>query len=430
VWTQSPCLSGGTVCASGAATGGVDDRFDLIWPTVNFGDGQGLDLIPGSTVSVGNDGQHHNLNITDPPTIPEGAAYASALIKASDHLPVRIDIQWPAMMTVSGGPVAFGAVIVGATATSNGVSIGNPAPTPSDVLDYTLAPPAGFTAPTGGQTLNAGAPAATPTITLLTATPGVYAGDLVVAGDAPDTPSATVALSGTVLRHAAVAVDSVSGAITSTLDFGVHDPGGFGDLDQTIYNQGYDALQARLNVTNAVITGGDGRFTLVAGTTPALVAGIGVPFTVHFDDTDATRDSLYQATLTFSSGDEALPGALAQPDAVTTLQARLTVGSTTGVAGPRVPTVTRLYAPYPNPLHGSSTVRFDLARATELRLEVFDLSGRRIGTLAGGAYGAGAYRVAWDGRDESGASVNSGLYFVRMSGDGIGRQTARLAVVR
>jgi hypothetical protein len=53
-----------------------------------------------------------------------------------------------------------------------------------------------------------------------------------------------------------------------------------------------------------------------------------------------------------------------------------------------------------------------------------------VHTLAAGEFGAGAYRLGWDGRDESGSPVKSGLYFVRMSGDGIGRMTARLAVVR
>ena len=59
--TQSPCLSG---CLNGGSTGGLDDRFDLILPTFNWNDGQGYELIPGSYISVGNDGaapepQHH-----------------------------------------------------------------------------------------------------------------------------------------------------------------------------------------------------------------------------------------------------------------------------------------------------------------------------------------------------------------------------------
>ena len=425
VWTQSPCQTGAT-CASGAATGGVDDRFDLIFASHPFGDGQGLDLIPGTYISVGNDGHHHNIAITDPPTIPEGAAYATALILSSDHLPLRIDIQWPSMMTVTGGSADFGTAIVGATATLGTVSIANPATPPSDALDVMFTPPAGLSAPP--LSVTAGGPAASPILHLDTF--GVYSGSLGIASDAPDTPTASVALSGTVLRHASASLDSETVLLTGTLDFGVHDPGAFTDLDQRVHNAGYDALQARLVLASATVTGGDGHFTVTAGGTPALLAGIGETFTVHFDDGGATRDSLYEATLTFASGDEPLPGALAQPDLAVDLKARLTPGSITGVPGPRVPAVTQLYAPFPNPLHGSTTVRFDLARPSVIRLEVFDLTGRRVHTIAEGGYPAGGFRLPWDGRDDDGAPVGSGLYYVRLSGDGIGRMTTRLAVLR
>jgi hypothetical protein len=425
IWTQSPCQTGAT-CASGAATGGVDDRFDLILASHPFGDGQGLDIIPGTYISVGNDGLHHNIAITDPPTIPEGAAYATALILTSDHLPQRIDIQWPSMMTVSGGPADFGTAIVGAAATLGSVSIANPAVPPSDALDVTLTPPAGLSAPP--LSVPAGGPAGTPILHL--DTPGSYSGTLGIVSDAPDTPTASVALSGTVLRHASASLDSETVITTGALDFGVHDPGGFTDLDQRVHNRGYDALQAQLALASAIVTGGDGHFTITAGATPSLIAGTGETFTVHFDDGGATRDSLYEATLTFASGDEPLLGSLAQPDLTVDLKAKLTPGSTTGVPGSRLPTVTQLYTPFPNPLHGSTTVRFDLARPASIRLEVFDLTGRRVHTIAEGGYPAGGFRLAWDGRGDDGAPVGSGLYYVRLSGDGIGRMTARLAVLR
>jgi FlgD Ig-like domain len=424
VWTQSPCQTGAT-CASGAATGGIDDRFDLILASHPFGDGQGLDIIPGTYISIGNDGLHHNVAITDPPTIPEGAAYATALILTSDHLPQRIDIQWPSMMAVTGGPADFGTAIVGATAILGTVSVTNPATPPSDALDVTFTPPAGLSAPP--LSVSAGG-AASPTLHLDTF--GVYSGNLAIASDAPDTPTASVAISGTVLRHAAASLDSESVTLAGTLDFGVHDPGAFTDLDQRVHDQGYDGLQARLALASAVVTGGDGHFTVTSGATPSLLAGTGETFTVHFDDGGATRDSLYEATLTFASGDEPLPGSLAQPDLVVDLRAKLTPGSITGVLASHAPAITQLYTPFPNPLHGSTTVRFDLARATSIRLEVFDLTGRRVHTIAEGGYPAGGYRLAWDGRDDNGAPVGSGLYYLRLSGDGIGRMTARLAVLR
>ena len=196
----------------------------MFLPTLNWGDGEGLDLVPGTYVPVGNDGLHYNLNLTDAPTIPEGAAYANALIKASDHLPIRVDLQLPAKIEVSGAPLAFGTVIVGATATGN-LQVDNPAIAPADELTYSLVAPAGFTVGGGPFQSIAEAAANVHTITMLTDTPSVKAGNLEIDSDAPDQPVVNVALSGTVLRHAAASLDSLSAVAAATLDFGVHDPG-------------------------------------------------------------------------------------------------------------------------------------------------------------------------------------------------------------
>src|SRR4029077_6468988 len=181
VWTQSPCKTGDVGCAPGASTGGLDDRFDLILPTNPWKDGLGLELVPGSYVAVGNDGLHHNNRIRAPPTIPEGAAYATALHTVSDHLPVRVDIRLPALISVSAAPIAFGTVIVGATAGTT-LSVSNQASAPGEVLSYAYAPPAGIVAPSGTLTAAAGATNVDP-ISLDTSTPGVRSGSLQLASN-------------------------------------------------------------------------------------------------------------------------------------------------------------------------------------------------------------------------------------------------------
>src|SRR5262249_38885103 len=145
-WTQSPCKTGDVGCAPGAATGGLDDRFDLILPTNPWKDGAGLRLDPGSYIAAGKHGLHHNNSTQAPPTIPEGAAYATALHSVSDHLPVRVDIRLPALLSVSSAPIAFGSVLMGATAGTT-LSVTNNAPSPGEVLSYAYAPPAGIVAP-------------------------------------------------------------------------------------------------------------------------------------------------------------------------------------------------------------------------------------------------------------------------------------------
>jgi len=424
-WTQSPCKTGDVGCAAGASTGGMDDRFDLILPTYNLNDGSGVELLASTYVAVGNDGLHHNNSIVDPPTIPEGAAYASALHSVSDHLPVRVDLSLPAMLSLSPVSLAFGSVITGATAALP-LETGNPASIPGETLHYTLTAPAGFSAPAGPQAAAAGS-SNLHSISLDTSSPGSKLGSLLVDSNALENPDRNVSVSGTVLRHAVSSLDSESVVVTGDLDFGTHASGEFSPLSVRVHNQGHDALQAKLVVSAAAITGGDGRFA-VSGTTPQSLAGVGATFGVTFDDAGATADSAYTATLTFTSADEALPGA--QP--ASPLSVSLTASRQSSAVGvdPRLPTATLLRAPAPNPLGAESVLRFDLAQAGETRLEVFDAAGRRVASLLEAPLEPGHYSVRWSGRGESGEALGAGLYFVRLSTARAKPQSARIAIVR
>jgi hypothetical protein len=89
-------------------------------------------------------------------------------------------------------------------------------------------------------------------------------------------------------------------------------------------------------------------------------------------------------------------------------------GSTTVGVGDEV-AVDFLATPSPNPFRGLATIRFGLARAGEVRLELFDLAGRRVQTLASGIHAPGPHLATWDGRDQRGTNVKSGVYFVRLT---------------
>lgn len=70
----------------------------------------------------------------------------------------------------------------------------------------------------------------------------------------------------------------------------------------------------------------------------------------------------------------------------------------------------------PNPFNPNTTIAFDLANAGTVRLEIFDVSGRRVRTLiAGESYPAGRHDVVWDGRNSRGESAASGVYLYRLS---------------
>lgn len=69
----------------------------------------------------------------------------------------------------------------------------------------------------------------------------------------------------------------------------------------------------------------------------------------------------------------------------------------------------------PNPTSGPTTLSFFLARAGEVSLAVYDASGRLVRNLLAGTRSPGHYEIAWDGRDESGHRMGSGIYFYKLT---------------
>lgn len=69
----------------------------------------------------------------------------------------------------------------------------------------------------------------------------------------------------------------------------------------------------------------------------------------------------------------------------------------------------------PNPFAGRTLLRFGLPSAARTRLEIYGVAGRLVQTLLNGEFSAGRHEVAWDGKDETGRSVSSGVYLARIS---------------
>lgn len=69
---------------------------------------------------------------------------------------------------------------------------------------------------------------------------------------------------------------------------------------------------------------------------------------------------------------------------------------------------------YPNPFNPETTIAYRLPQAASVELAVYDLSGRRVATIATGMKAAGAHAARWNGRDGAGNRVASGVYFYRL----------------
>ena len=88
----------------------------------------------------------------------------------------------------------------------------------------------------------------------------------------------------------------------------------------------------------------------------------------------------------------------------------------TGVDDGLVPAVLALRQNMPNPFRGGTTVRYEIPYdGLSATVEVFDVSGRRVRTLASGPQAAGVNAVPWDGRNDRGVEVASGVYYCRMT---------------
>jgi hypothetical protein len=69
---------------------------------------------------------------------------------------------------------------------------------------------------------------------------------------------------------------------------------------------------------------------------------------------------------------------------------------------------------YPNPFNPNTTITFSLPESMDIELEIFNLQGQKVKSLAKGIHSAGPHQVSWDGRDENGNRVASGVYIYQL----------------
>ncbi len=111
---------------------------------------------------------------------------------------------------------------------------------------------------------------------------------------------------------------------------------------------------------------------------------------------------------------------------------RTGTGSLGGPARPETESLPQRFALYPsqpNPSRGSNLIRFDLPQDIEVALEVLDIQGRRVRTLAKGTMPAGRHAVEWDANDDSGRPLPAGIYLYRLVTPSV-RQHKKLVLAR
>jgi len=146
--------------------------------------------------------------------------------------------------------------------------------------------------------------------------------------------------------------------------------------------------------------------------------------TVHIDIADLHTDGHVCVDDIIESGNllTALPGLATGNNK----RARGTSQMTTG----NVPSRARLLANTPNPFNPTTTLHFELPATAAVRVDVYNASGALIRTLLDGARPAGRHTLEWNGTDQSGRGVASGVYFARMSVEGAVIDTRKLMLIK
>ena len=331
--TQSPR----DIAADGLVGGGMDDRFDLILPTVQLMDGNGISGIANSCRAVGNDGAHYNLAVNTgnntyfTANVTRSNALADALFAAADHIPVLMDFTVPAWNSAVLGTVPA-RVVQGAVATAE-VRVANDAPGDNavgvDPLDYTVAGTGVLSGALSGTAV------LTPSFTsvnvpVVTSTVGLRTGTATVtsANEGVQNPSIALPVTIRVLRASNPSFSATADANTVTVPFAAAVGGPLVDVAVPVSNFGFTADQCTMDIDQVQIPAG--RFSLVSGTGTGFGAAPG-SVVIRFDPTGLAA-GVYSSTATVRTSDENIPGATTA-QIVATLSATVSGGNPADLNG-------------------------------------------------------------------------------------------------
>jgi len=74
-----------------------------------------------------------------------------------------------------------------------------------------------------------------------------------------------------------------------------------------------------------------------------------------------------------------------------------------------------LHQNYPNPFNPETKIQFDVAEKSHVSVEIFNLVGQKVATLANSTMEVGKYTITWNGMNDKGAPLPSGMYFYEMN---------------
>ncbi|MFC1570055.1 FlgD immunoglobulin-like domain containing protein, partial [bacterium] len=94
-----------------------------------------------------------------------------------------------------------------------------------------------------------------------------------------------------------------------------------------------------------------------------------------------------------------------------------------------VPLTYQLHQNHPNPFNPTTQIQYDLPKASEVHLVVYDMLGKEVVLLLQQKQSAGRYQVTWNGKDGFGQQVSSGIYIYQLQARSF-QQVRKMLLVR
>jgi hypothetical protein len=203
----------------------------------------------------------------------------------------------------------------------------------------------------------------------------------------------------------------------STFDFGSHIGGDFEPIEFTITNDGDATMIGNVTGTSLFQVKKDSDDSYHNSVSYVISAGLSMNFSLNFIP---LAEGAYNADLIIESDD---------PDNLITTIPITAVVLPTSNNNNTVAFVTALKGNYPNPFNPETTVHFTLKSDTKVSIEIYNLLGQKVKTLVNNNVKAGAHSVKWNGKDDNGSPVGSGIYFYRMNA-GSYRSTSKMILMK
>jgi FlgD Ig-like domain len=112
------------------------------------------------------------------------------------------------------------------------------------------------------------------------------------------------------------------------------------------------------------------------------------------------------------------PSSPLDPDGTVADMGALYFDQNVGIENPEIQSAVYSLSNYPNPFNPTTTIEFSIQNKSQINLSIYNIKGQQIKTLVQNEYKEGSHSISWNGDDESGKSVSSGIYYYKLNVNG------------